>query len=43
MRVKISRVAKNHGIPRAFTVKVNGKKYPRGNRDGILPTLNFKL
>jgi len=33
MRVKISRVAKNHGIPRAFTVKVNGKKYPRGNRE----------
>ena len=33
MRVKISRVAKNHGIPRAFTVKVNGKKYPKGNRE----------
>jgi hypothetical protein len=25
MRVKISRVAKNNGLPRAFTVKVNGK------------------
>tara|TARA_R100000501_G_C2510934_1_gene42526 strand:- start:283 stop:456 length:174 start_codon:yes stop_codon:yes gene_type:complete len=33
MRVKISRVAKNNGLPRAFTVKVNGKKYPRGNRE----------
>ena len=33
MRVKISKVAKHYGIPQAFTVKLNGKKYPRGNRE----------
>jgi len=33
VRVKISKVAKHYGIPRAFTVKINGKKYPRGNRE----------
>jgi len=33
VRVKISKVAKHYGIPRAFTVKVNGKKYPKGNRE----------
>ena len=33
MRVKISKVAKNYGKPSAFTVKINGKKYPKGHRD----------
>ena len=30
MRIKVSRVAKDiDGIPRAFTIKINGRKYPR--------------
>jgi len=37
MRVKISKVAKHHGQPTAFIVKVRGKKYPRGFREWYFP------
>mgnify|MGYP003111772171 FL=1 len=30
MHIKIFKVAKNNGTPKAFTVKVNGKKFPPG-------------
>ena len=30
MHIKIFKVAKSNGTPKAFTVKVNGKKFPRG-------------
>ena len=30
MHIKISRIAKEDGEPKAFTVKVNGKKFPEG-------------
>ena len=31
--VKVQRVAKSNGVPKAYTVKVNGVKYPRGYRE----------
>ena len=37
MRVKISKVAKHNGQPTAFTVKVRGRKYPRGFREWYFP------
>ena len=38
MRIKISRVAKDiDGIPRAFTIKINGKKYPRNVKGFYFP------
>jgi hypothetical protein len=33
MHIKIFKVAKSNGTPRAFTVKVNGKKFPQGYRN----------
>ena len=38
MSNKISRVAKDiDGIPRAFTIKINGKKYPRNVKGFYFP------
>ena len=33
MRIKISRAALDNGIPKAYTVKVNGRKFPKGFRN----------
>ena len=32
MRIRINKVAMSNGKPRAFTVKIKGKKYPREHR-----------
>jgi len=38
MRIKVSRVAKDiDGIPRAFTIKINGRKYPRNIKGFYFP------
>ena len=33
MHIKISKVANQNGKPKAFVVKVNGKKFPKGFRN----------
>ena len=33
MHIKIFKVAKSNGTPKAFTVKVNGQKFPKGYRN----------
>ena len=44
MRIKISRVAKDiDGIPRAFTIKINGKKYPRNVKGFYFPNDRKKI
>ena len=39
MKVKISKVAKHHGQPTAFIVKVRGKKYREDSESGIFHTI----
>ena len=40
MKIKISRIAMSNNKPKAFTVKVKGKKYPRGYREWYFPQDN---
>ena len=32
MRIRVSKVAMSNGKPRAFTIKIRGRKYPREHR-----------
>jgi|TARA_R110002073_G_C9072825_1_gene546017 hypothetical protein len=32
MRIRVSKVAMSNGKPRAFTIKIKGKKFPREHR-----------
>jgi hypothetical protein len=37
MVIKIHRVVKKNGEPIAYTVKINGRKYPKGNSNFYFP------